>query len=451
MNNTARGSSVGIIDNEYLVWELSPNLIKELGLKEHQNVTLHFGSSSTRLWVIQQRLNKVPDGIQMRLSRAVINRLHMPENISLSIKPIDNGNFRLGPVIGILTFGNVMTRKNFSFYLNYVRWLKYGLLYVFGTRNIDTNTKTIIGYYYDKVTKTWKPGEFPYPDAVMDRCYPNPYKAHSRLEEVIGKGNIFNKKCLINKFDFFTALHENKFLSTHLPETRMLAQVSDLRYFLDKYREAFIKPLNGMKGMGILNISPEKNKLVCRLMDKNVLKTKKITHPGEIFGVLKQIGSRGRYIIQNAVPRMKYRGKPFSFRVIVYKDGSGKWKVPAIFSKAAQGDSFLTNFNSGAKFILLENLFNDIEKQLPCSKEAFINRLTNLALEAAQALDNKYGPLGKLGLDIVVDTSGKPWLIEANGNPGLIPWNVQAEFPKWRDQVFQFPLAYATYLAGFNN
>lgn len=449
MNNQSKGFSLGTIENKDQEFELSPALMNELGIKANQDVTVYFGSFSTNVRVTQINSNKAAAGLQMRLSRGIKNKLHIPENCSLSIKPIDFQNFRLGPVIGILTFGDVTNRKNFSFYFNYVRWLKNGLLYVFGTRNLNVKTKTITGYYFDKLTKTWKPGEFPYPDSVMDRCYPNPYKVHSRLEKVIGKDKIFNKKTMINKFDFFTALHERESLNTHLPETRMFVNVSDLSYFINKYREVFIKPLNGMKGKGILTVSWENSQLACQSMAKNVLTTKKIAHPEEILAALKQRKGSGRYIIQNAVPRMKYHGKPFSFRVIVYKDGSGKWKVPAVFAKAALGDSFLTNFNAGARFVSLEQLFYGIGQQLPYCKKEFINKLTSLSLKTAEALDSKYGPLGKLGLDIVVDTSGKPWLIEANGNPGLIPWNVQAEFPNWRYQVFQFPLSYAIYIAGF--
>lgn len=450
MGKTAEGFRLGTIGNEGDIWGVAPDLMKELNLKEHQNVTLNFGSSSTRARVVM-RTKKVPDGTQMWLSKGVINKLQIPEKISLSIKTVDDQNFRLGPVIGILTFNNVIASKQFDFYLNYVRWLKAGLLYVFGSRDINKKSKTITGYYFDRVTRTWKPGKFPYPDAVMDRCYPNAYKAHYRLEKVIGQGKIFNKKTMINKFDFFTALHENKSLSAHLPETRMFLKGSDLGYFLDKYNKAFLKPLNGMKGIGIVTVASEKNGLVCRYMNKNILKTQKLSCPDEIFPVLKKRGINGKYIIQSAVPRMNYNAKPFSFRVIVYKDGSGQWKVPAIFVKAALGDSFLTNFSSGARFILLKHLFKGINKQLPCSKEKFINRLTNLSLKAAKALDIKYGPLGKLGLDIVIDNSGKLWFIEANGNPGLVPSNAQAEFPNWRYQVFQFPLFYSMYLSGFNN
>ncbi len=77
--------------------------------------------------------------------------------------------------------------------------------------------------------------------------------------------------------------------------------------------------------------------------------------------------------------------------------------------------------------------------------------LEDLTLKTATLLDDKLGPLGELGLDIVLDKSGNPWLIEANGNPGNIPIFRQTEYPAWRYLVFQYPLDYASHLAGFKN
>lgn len=452
MGETLEGYRVGTLDNEDWIWGLPANLMIELNLKEHQSVSLQFGSLSTYVRVRPMNLKELPDGIQMWLSKGVLKKLHIPENISLSVKPTSRQNLRLGPVIGILTFRHVLANRNFGFYLNYAKRFKNGLLYIFGSSDINTKTKTVTGYYFDSFTKTWKHCQFPCPDAVMDRCYPNAYRAHTRLERVIGKGKIFNKKTMLDKYDFYMALHKNRGLSDHLPETRLFQQASDLEYFLNKYREIFLKPVNGMKGRGIVTVASDDKNLVCRYMANGTATAEKITCLDQILAILKRAGlSRGQYIIQSGVPKMDYRGKPFAFRVILYKNGSGRWAVPAIFAKAAAAGGFLTNYSSGGRFILLKHLFNGIIGKLPCPKTEFINLMIDISLKTAEALDYEYGPLGKLGLDIVVDPAGKPWLIEANGNPGLVPLHALAEFPDWRYQVFEFPLAYAIYLAGFSN
>ena len=147
---------------------------------------------------------------------------------------------------------------------------------------------------------------------------------------------------------------------------------------------------------------------------------------------------------------MTYMGGPFSFRTWAMKNGQGHWVMPGMFAKGTFGKSFLTNFTAGAELIPLKDLFYDIIPRIPYTKEQLVGLMKNLTLKTAAALDKKYGPLGELGLDIVLDIKGSPWLIEANGNPGNIPIFIQTEYPSWRNLVFQYPLDYASFLAGFS-
>lgn len=388
----------------------------------------------------------------MQISKKVLQKLKLPANIKVSIIPTGIQELRLGPLIGILTSRHVYANRIFDFYLNYHVMMKSGLLYVFSSQGLNTKTRTIKGYCFNPSKKAWVPAELPYPDVVIDRCYPNAYQAHRQLEKVIGKGRIFNKKSMINKLDFYTALSEDKLLTAHVPVTRICTDSANLENFLKIHRKLFIKPLNGMQGKGIITVSLEKNGAKCRYLLKGKVAEKEFTHPAQIFGVLQHFGHpKRRYIMQNAVPRMRYRGKPFCFRVMVCKNDCGQWLVPAIFTKTATGASFLTNHAAGASFISLKNLFKEIESRVGCNKTQFINQLVDLGIKTAGILDQKYGPLGELGLDIVVDHSGKPWLIEANGNPGMVPTSHMIEFPNWIYQAFNLPVSYARYLAGFNH
>jgi len=449
MNATPKGYKVIEFQSDDPVWELSPDEMKKFNLAENQSVTLKFGCLSTCVKVISKKLSY---GVKLRMSNQVLQELRMPVNIKVSIKPSGEQEFRLGPVIGLLTFHHVVASKHLNFFLNYAIQLKSGLLYVFSYKGINPKTRTIKGYYYNFSKKTWDLCEFPYPDAVMDQCYPNAYRAHYHIEKALGKGKIFNKKTMINKLNFYKALSKHNLLINHLPETKALTGTADIEYFLNTYRNIFLKPVHGMKGNGIITVSQKKNDLKCQYMAKGKKIEKKLTNPNEVFDVIKDLYRvKIPYVIQEAIPRMKYLGRPFSFRVIVSKNGSGQWLVPAIFPKAAAGDCFLTNHAAGAGFVPLKKLFGEITNQLPYTKKEFIDLLIDLAVETARALDQKYGPLGELGIDIVTDRSGKPWLIEANGNPGFVPWSHTIEFPDWRHQVFQLPVSYAIYLAGFND
>ena len=133
------------------------------------------------------------------------------------------------------------------------------------------------------------------------------------------------------------------------------------------------------------------------------------------------------------------------------KNGNGQWSVPAVFTKIANSNSFLTNISAGAKMIFFKDHLNEIKNKLPCSKDQFVKLLFELSVRTASTLDHRFGPLGKLGIDIIIDNLGKPWLIEANGNPGLMPRAALDEYPDWRSQMYDFPLAYCLYLSGFSH
>ncbi|MFZ5639124.1 MAG: YheC/YheD family protein, partial [Bacillota bacterium] len=428
------------------IWTIPGYLMPLLRLKQRDTVILQCGSAATRVRVHAKPAGS-SDALQMGLSAGALEALKIPDNTSFQIKPAGEKIFRLGPVIGILTFYSHIANQKLGYYKNTARMnIPNGLLYVFSGRHINVKNQTINGYYYDHVHDTWTPGIFPFPDVVIDRCYPNVKIYHALLEKVIGPGKIFNKKSCINKLDFHTTLNANPFLKKHIPETGLFQKSSDLTSYLLKHQEVFLKPVNAMEGKGIVVVkSTPKNLLACKYMSGGRTVTRQIPAAGRIFSVLEAAAGRKRpYIIQQAIPRMKYRGGPFSFRTWAMKYGKGRWVIPGMFAKAASGDGFLTNFMAGAKLIPLKDLFNDIVPRLPYTKRQLIGMLEDLTLKTAAALDKKYGPLGELGLDIIFDDKGKPWLIEANGNPGKIPIFIQKDYPLWRYLVYMYPLAYAS-------
>lgn len=448
MRKKITGFKICSFQSDELVFKISPTLIKDLKIDLTKPLILRFGSSSTPVTVFDLENPSSENTVQ--ISEGALKKLKIPKNIQISILPVGDQEFRLGPVIGILIFRHVYRNQNFQFYLHFHERLKHGFLYVFSVLGIDTRNQTIKGYYYNDYTKSWTEGEFPYPDAIIDRCYPNAYQAHKKIEDVIGAGKIFNKTTLINKLDFYNALSKDSFLSSHLPETSSYTEASDLKNFLEKYGEVFLKPLNGMKGIGIITASLTEKGIKCRYLAEERIIEKNLTTAHNIYDILQKFNyPKTQYIIQKAVPRMKYLGNPFCFRVMVCKKGGEEWLAPAIFPKTATGNSFLTNHASGARFVPLKDIFKGIKHQLRHSEAEFISLIQKACIKAANVLDKSYGPLGILGLDVVVDHSGKPWLIEANGNPGMVPKSHQVEFPDWSNEAFSLPLSYAVYLAGF--
>jgi len=97
---------------------------------------------------------------------------------------------------------------------------------------------------------------------------------------------IFNKKSRITKIDFYETLRECPFLKKHIPKTRLFRKSSDLTGFLQKYDEVFLKPVNSMKGKGIVVVKGATEGLFeCRYLKKSEYCTRLIEangNPGKI-------------------------------------------------------------------------------------------------------------------------------------------------------------------------
>lgn len=432
------------------VWRLPAKVLPSLNLREDDAVVLYCGSASAQVRVrrLKSRSNLPEDTCQ--ISSGALHKMKIPSDFCFQIKPIGDKQFRLGPLLGILTFSGHLPGR-LSYYSRYARRnINNGLLIVFSGSGIDPQQKSVSGYYYDWVNNKWIYGNFPYPDAVIDRVYPNSSASHARLEAVIGHGKIFNKRSMIDKIQFCNTLGSDPLLKQYIPETNLLKNIADIEYFLSKYGEIFLKPVNAMKGVGIVVARKQSDGIKCAYSIGKQNYTGVLPSAVEIPALLAEAAGKERpYVIQQAISRMKYEGSPFSIRTWAMKNGEGRWVMPGMFAKSAQEDSFLTNFMAGAKLVPLKALFKTIMPSLPYTKKELNQVLEYLTIQTAFCLDKTFGPLGELGIDIVLDPQGKPWLIEANGNPGNIPIFKQTDYPAWPDQVFRYPLDYATFLAGF--
>jgi len=432
------------------VWTIPKELRDELKINENEPITLHFGSAQTTSSVNQLLSSDTFYDNIIGLSTDILNTLKIPLNTIISVEKIAKNEFRLGPVISILTFNRIINGKKLGYYKKFAMIKRQnGMLYVFSKQDIDADNQKIRGYYYDHLNDTWISGEFPFPDVVINRCYPNNDETVTLLESVIG-AKVFNKNSRISKKDFFNTLNDDRFLCNFIPETQELKDYSQLTKFLERYRKIYLKPINGLKGHGIINLThTTENLLKCSYQKDNKNHSRILLSIDDVFDVVERSSSGERYIVQQPIQSMEYEGSYFSIRTWAMKNGYGDWVMPGMYASLSCKESFLTNISAGSTIIPLQELFRKIIPNLQLTKTQLMILLEDLTLKTAEALDKRFGPLGLLGIDIMIDQNGKLWLIEANGNPGYISVNKQREYFSWSTYLYKNQLDYAAYLAGF--
>ena len=434
------------------VFYLPSELINLYRLNEGDIITLRCGSASAEAKAAVLDSRKSSGNSEIGLSDAVLRALNIPHGIFLTVQSDGTRELRLGPLIGVLTFAQHIPSR-LDYYYKYVfAKNNKGPIYMFSGQDIDVSRRAIRGFYYDFYAKAWKQRLFPFPDAVMDRCYPSSKKNHNLLAAVMGPGKIFNNTTRISKNDFFKTVNNDIFLKKYLPATQLLRYPSDLNISLLKFGSIYLKPIDSMKGKGIVMATQHKNGIECRFNLAGTDTTRTVASSADIPEILlTAAGRKKKYIIQQAVKCMEYGGGPFSFRTCPMKDESNRWLMPGMVVIGTMGNSHVTNYASGGRRIPLKDLFNTILPQLPYSKDGFLQLLEEITLKTASLLDDKFGPLGELGVDIILDKQGQPWLLEANANPARTPAFIQTEYPLWRKQVYEYIVGYANYLAGFGS
>ncbi|WP_036724954.1 YheC/YheD family protein, partial [Paenibacillus forsythiae] len=108
-------------------------------------------------------------------------------------------------------------------------------------------------------------------------------------------------------------------------------------------------------------------------------------------------------------------GQPFDVRVLMQKDGNGRWTLGGMAVRLGPRGSLTSNLHGGGTAVHPASF---LRKQYG---GAAANILAELALASAflpPLLEAGFGRLGELGLDFGIDPGGRIWLLEANSKPG---------------------------------
>ena len=118
----------------------------------------------------------------------------------------------------------------------------------------------------------------------------------------------------------------------------------------------------------------------------------------------------------SAEPPDERRFPRFDLRLLMQKNGQARWDLTGLAARVGQTSGPTTNLSNGARAEEAEPVL-DVLYGRPLRKE-ILRRAEEASFAACSLLDTELGPIGEVGLDIVPDTAGLPWIIEINARPG---------------------------------
>lgn len=204
-------------------------------------------------------------------------------------------------------------------------------------------------------------------------------------------------------------------LRHYVPRTLLFTQ-NNLHTMLNDYKTVFFKPTDGSGGSNIIRIKQRTKGFQTQLnRTKNFYITRQKLH-----SKLSIHAGKRSYLLQKGIMLANTKGRPFDIRVMVQKTNQGKWVSTGLFAKIGRQGKVATNYNQGGtigyfKPTMLGAGYSNSEIQ---KREA---HLKQMGVSVGYAFDNHKRGFRELGLDVAIDSKGKPWILEVNTRPQFYP------------------------------
>lgn len=320
--------------------------------------------------------------------------------------------------------------------------------FLFTPEDVDHQRMRIYAVRYDHRQRKWIRYWTEFPDLIFDRCRYQATERFTRLREFRSRYPQLHymNRPLSNKWLIHRLFSQNPLIADHLPDTKLFKNGRSLLQFLSLHRTVFLKPVNGTGGRGILRIE-KIGRATYQIRGRDAHRRIITEQTLDVRTMLRKAyawTSGRKYLMQQGIDISLNNGRVHDFRMLVQKDGTGVWKITGCAGRIGAQNSVTSNLHGGGRAIEMDRLlnmrFNDEERigQIQDNSKT-------LAMDIVDELEQEYGRLCELALDLAVDRDGKVWLIEINPKPGRNIFLQINDLIAYRTAIAR-PLEYAKWL-----
>lgn len=390
---------------------LPPYLASEFNLERKKLAYICFGTQKA---YVEIKFDAQLPIDTISLSKRLMLELYLPEYPTYEIN-ISNNKITLGPSIGLLVaeqdnqLSIIRLRKMFNYINDYSNI--HGAIIVFTLDKVDTSNLLIEGYCYNPIKDSWDRGIFPYPLAIFRTIgLSDKWKKH--FLTIIGD-SLFNNR-YFNKWEMYQWFSTDHKMRQYLPPTDLYHSPQELIDFIEKYKKVYIKPVSGLRGRGVYQVTLEKNKITFKHRESDLNNIDTVKTLNEALVYIENHFQNGKHLVQRSIDLVKYLDGVIDFRCIMQKNQSAQWECKAIIGRKGVKDSVVSNISSGGRAYRGLDLLKKALELPDENASALYNKIQSLAIEISKCLDDYGINCGSIGLDIGVDTQGNLWLIEIN-------------------------------------
>lgn len=320
----------------------------------------------------------------------------------------------------------------------------FGLqIVLFSIDGCDFRKNKVHGYVRSQ--QRWRPWRGPTPKVVHNRLIPLTLaerRGLTRLGRHLGSG-LFNGLVSRDKWVVWKHLAVDPRIRMYLPATWPLTFETRRKFhgILRQYGSLVLKPRRGGVGIGVICVERTLNRGLLRWTFPNG--RARITTKRGARHILRRLQAKRPYIIQEYIDLAKFKRRKFDIRVPVQRGGDGEWRVMRYAVKQAGNHRFLTNLARGGKAYPWDQVASQLYS--PPKMRRVEEEISQLSARIATKLASVQSHVADLGLDIGLDQSGKPWLIEVNYRDQRLPI-LEAGDRGVHQDLYKNPIAYAAHV-----
>lgn len=335
------------------------------------------------------------------------------------------------------------------------------LVVVFDATDLDEKSKTLTPATW--MDARWQEcGRLPWPDILYDRApcsdpVHTPSANHARALFDQSSIPFINPPSLLRLAASKWRAHQR--LSTYdicLPETAVLepGRIAD---FIDRYQQVYLKPVDGSQGVGVLEITPNYQGGWLIQIGRNRYDAPSRSEVERLVASL--IGNpafrNNLYLVQQGISPepIRVRKLPrFDLRILMQKDDRRRWALTGVVARVSHKDVPTSNLSTGA---WSEEAESTLDHFLGVTRRyRFMEAAERAAFAICNGLELDVCQFGELGIDLIPDEDGQPWIIEVNAKPGRSAFKrlarseetseaIRLRFQEIRRQSVTMPFLYA--------
>lgn len=180
---------------------------------------------------------------------------------------------------------------------------------------------------------------------------------------------------------------------------------------LDEYGMVYVKPDRGKHGKGVMKVENAEGKYRYQYAERK----RNYRNYNEMAIAIRKLTRGRRYLVQRGIRLLTHKGRRFDLRVMAQWSPRSRWETTGIIGRVAAPRRIVTNYHSGGTLKPIQQLLGKRLNNRGLSGK--IRELKRMGVWAGQAMQRKFPGVYEVGLDIGMDRSHTPWIIEVNTAP----------------------------------